>query len=86
MFLELGKFFQGMCYRVSSLAYAIWVHKNATIKKRVEGLLCQKYKYGYLDDITVVLYSRDRYEIIGLHKISHFTKQPCRNICLEKVL
>ena len=24
----------------------------------------------------VVLYSRDRYEIIGLHKISHSIKQP----------
>ena len=30
------------------------------------------------------MYSRDRYEIIGLCKISHFLKQPCRNVCVEK--
>ena len=35
---------------------------------------------------TVVLYSRDRYEIIGLHKSSHSIKQPCSSICLKKVL
>ena len=35
---------------------------------------------------TVVLYRRDRYEIIGLHKISHSIKQLCRNVCLEKAL
>ena len=29
------------------------------------------------------MYSRDQYEIIGLRKISHFTKQPCRNQCLS---
>ena len=27
--------------------------------------------------------SKDRYEIIGLCKISHFTKQPCRNVCYK---
>ena len=30
--------------------------------------------------------SRDQYEIIGLHKISHSIKQPCRSVCLKKVL
>ena len=35
---------------------------------------------------TVVLYSRDQYEIIGLLKISHSMKQPCSNICLKKAL
>ena len=33
---------------------------------------------------TVVLYSRDRYEIIGLRKSSHSIKQPCSSICLKK--
>ena len=33
---------------------------------------------------TVVLHSKDRYEIIGLCKILDFIKQPCKNICLEK--
>ena len=33
---------------------------------------------------TVVLYSRDRYEIIGLLKISHSIKQPCSSVCLKK--
>ena len=28
--------------------------------------------------------SRDRYEIIGLCKISHSIKQPCRSVCLKK--
>ena len=28
--------------------------------------------------------SRDQYEIIGLREISHFIKQPCGNVCLEK--
>ena len=32
----------------------------------------------------VVLYSRDRYEIIGLRKSSHSIKQPCSSICLKK--
>ena len=32
----------------------------------------------------VVLYSRDRYEIIGLIKISYSIKQPCSSICLKK--
>ena len=35
---------------------------------------------------TVRLYSRDRYEIIGLLKISHSIKQPCSNVCLKKAL
>ena len=30
--------------------------------------------------------SRDLYKIIGLREISHFIKQPCRNVCLEKTL
>ena len=33
---------------------------------------------------TVVLYSRDRYEIIGLFKLSHSIKQPCNSVCLKK--
>ena len=33
---------------------------------------------------TIVLYSRDRYEIIGLRKSSHSIKQSCSSICLEK--
>ena len=36
--------------------------------------------------IAVAMYSRDRYKIIGLREISHFIKQPCRNVCLEKAL
>ena len=31
-----------------------------------------------------VVYSRDRYEIIGLRKSSHSIKQPCSSICLKK--
>ena len=34
--------------------------------------------------IVVAMHSKDRYKIIGLRKISHFIKQPCRNVCLEK--
>ena len=35
---------------------------------------------------TVVLYSRDRYKIIGLLEISHSIKQPCSSVCLKKAL
>ena len=42
----------------------------------------QVYKISYS---TVVLYSRDQYEIIGLCKISHSIKQPCGSICLKRV-
>ena len=42
--------------------------------------------YIILSYIAVAMYSRDRYKIIGLRKISHFIKQPCRNAYLEKVL
>ena len=42
--------------------------------------------YIYISFIAVAINSRDQYEIIGLCKISHFVKQPCRNVCLEKVL
>ena len=36
--------------------------------------------------IAVAMNSRDQYKIIGLCKISHFIKQPCRNVCMEKAL
>ena len=36
--------------------------------------------------IAVAMNSRDQYEIVGLRKISHFIKQPCRNVSLEKAL
>ena len=39
-----------------------------------------------LSCIVVAVNSRDRYEIIGFYKISHFMQQPCRNVCLEKAL
>ena len=38
--------------------------------------------YMYISYSTVVLYSRDQYEIIGLRKILHSIKQPCSSICL----
>ena len=38
----------------------------------------------YISYNTVVLYSRDRYEIIGLRKSSHSIKQPCNSIYLKK--
>ena len=44
------------------------------------------YNCSYVSYIAVAMYSRDRYEIIGLRKISHFIKQPCKNVCLEKAL
>ena len=34
----------------------------------------------------VVLFSRDRYEIIGLLKISHSMKRPYSSVCLKKAL
>ena len=36
--------------------------------------------------IVVAMNNRDRYEIIGLCKISHFIKQPCRSVYLKKAL
>ena len=49
---------------------------------RVHGItITCKIIYIY---ISVVLYSRDRYEIIGLRKSSHSIKQPCSSICLKK--
>ena len=36
--------------------------------------------------IVVAMNSTDQYEIIWLRKISHYIKQPCRNVCLEKAL
>ena len=41
-------------------------------------------QYGSTSYSTVVLYSRDQYEIIGLLKISHSIKQPCSSVCLKK--
>ena len=35
---------------------------------------------------TIVLYSGDRYEIIGLLKLSYSIKQPCSSACLKKAL
>ena len=40
----------------------------------------------YISYNTVVLYSRDRYEIIGFLKISYSIKQPCSSVCLKKAL
>ena len=40
----------------------------------------------YISYSTVVLYSGDRYEIIGLLKISDSIKQPCSSGCLKKSL
>ena len=40
----------------------------------------------YIIHIMVAMNSRDRYEIIGLRKISHSIKQPCRRVCLKKAL
>ena len=37
-----------------------------------------------ISNSTVVLFSRDRYEIIGLLKISHSIKQPYSSVCLKK--
>ena len=53
---------------------------NYEIRKLTVGSLSTAYNLSYS---TVVLY---RYKIIGLREISHFIKQPCRNICLEKAL
>ena len=37
--------------------------------------------------IIIIQYSsRDRYEIIGLLKISYSIKQPCSSVCLKKAL
>ena len=41
-------------------------------------------QYITLSYSTVVLYSRDRYEIIGLLKLSHSIKQPCSSVSLKK--
>ena len=35
---------------------------------------------------TIIQYSRDRYEIIRLLKLSHSIKQPCSSVCLKKAL
>ena len=40
----------------------------------------------YVSYNTEVLCSRDRYEIMGVLKISHSIKQPCSSVCLKKVL
>ena len=45
------------------------------------------YIYIYinlLSFIAVAMNSRDRYKILGLREFSHFIKQPCRNVCLDK--
>ena len=42
--------------------------------------------HTFVSFIAVAMNSRDRYEIIGLRKISHFIKQPCRSACLKKAL
>ena len=35
---------------------------------------------------SVVMNCRYQYEIIGLCEVSHFIKQSCRNVCLDKTL
>ena len=48
-------------------------------------LFIQQNNLGrYTSFIAVVMNSKDWYEIIGLCKISHFIKQFCKNVCLEK--
>ena len=42
--------------------------------------------FSQLAFIAVAMNFRDRCEIIGLHKISHFIKQPSSSVCLKKVL
>ena len=45
----------------------------------VQSPLVSKLSYN-----TVVLYNRNRYEIIGLRKSSDSIKQLCSSICLKK--
>ena len=53
---------------------------------RVHGItITYIYTYIYISYIsysTLVLYSKDRYEIIWLCKSAHSIKQPCSSICL----
>ena len=66
---------------------SIEVAKIETI--RGDGWNCQILRQEHTCEfsfIVVAMNSRDRYEIIRLWEISHFIKQPCRNVCLEKAL
>ena len=44
------------------------------------------YIYIYISYSTVVVYSKDQYEIIGLSKISHSIQQPLWQFLPEKAL
>ena len=59
-----------------------WTLLSKAIKIHSHNQNCQ----AYISYSTVVLYSRDRYEIIGLRKISHFIEQPCSSVCLKTAL
>ena len=55
----------------------IITHTHACIKAHT-------YMHMYAEQYNTAMNSRDRYKIIGLHKISHFIKQRCKNVCLKK--
>ena len=79
------------CYASCDIFYVIALLQRTTLDVYANGshfnkLARSKNQSIHLSFIAVAMKSRDQYKIIGLHKISHFKKQPCRNVCLEKVL
>ena len=60
----------------------VWMDMNCN---QIITLVKVMIALTYVSYSMVVLYSKDRYEIIGLGKISHSIKQPCGSICLKRV-
>ena len=58
----------------------------SSVHKKINGIEVGKHPLVFASYSTVVLYSRDRYEIIGLLKISRSIKQPCSSVCFKKAL
>ena len=83
----LTKIIRGVTILGLSLA-ASWIgtYKKETNAKRLLVYVNLLVEHHRLSFIAVAMNSRDQYKIIGLCKISHFIKQPCRNVCLEKAL
>ena len=57
---------------------------NYVLQKFVHAYTVRMYDNIHVSFIVVTMNSKDRYEIIGLCKISHSIKQPCGSICLKK--
>ena len=84
---KFRKIFHGSCIESPKESHCPKIHLEnfcVSLKTHKNWETFLPFNFCHLSYNTVVLYSRDRYEIIGLLKISHSIKQPCNSVCLKK--